>query len=527
MTADPERWTARQPGLSDDDPVLLHALAEASLATGATAARSAKVALLGACLQQAGPEHVGLAVAYLSGELRQRRTGVGHRSLTGLPEPADQSSLLLPEVDAAFEAMAAASGPGSTTTRKALLCGLFERATAPEQTLLAGLVSGELRQGAQQGVLTDALAKAAGLPLADVRTAVLLTGSLPVVAVAALRDGAQGLAAFGLQVGRPLSPMLAQPGTDLATALARTTSGVVEWKLDGIRIQVHREGDDVAVFTRSLDDITSRVPELVEAALALPLRSAVLDGEAIALRADGSPLPFQVTASRAATRGAATVALTPFFFDLLHLDGEDLLGLPLADRSAALQRVVPERWRAPQMLVGEGPEAVERFAAGALARGHEGVVVKDLAAPYDAGRRGGAWLKVKPVHTFDLVVLAAEWGHGRRRGWLSNLHLGARDGDGFVMLGKTFKGLTDELLRWQTQALLARVIEQDQWSVTVRPELVVEIAIDGVQTSPRYPGGIALRFARVLHYRPDKSADQADTLESLRALHVAAASPPG
>jgi DNA ligase-1 len=308
--------------------------------------------------------------------------------------------------------------------------------------------------------------------------------------------------------------MLAQPGNDLADALARTPDAVVEWKLDGIRVQVHRDGDDVRVFTRTLDDITARVPELVEAARSLPLTSVVLDGEAIALHPDGRPLPFQVTASRAASR-SGTVALTPFFFDVLHLDGEDLLGQPLSVRSQALERAVPERWRAPR-ATGD----VEAFAADALARGHEGVVVKDPTAPYDAGRRGGAWLKVKPVHTFDLVVLAAEWGHGRRRGWLSNLHLGARHGDGFVMLGKTFKGLTDELLAWQTEQLLARAVEQDQWQVVVRPELVVEIAIDGVQTSPRYPGGIALRFARVLRYRPDKPPEQADTLDALRRLHV-------
>jgi len=494
--------------------VLLSVLAEASRTTGATAARSGKVAVLAAALREAGPADVALAVDYLSGELPQRRTGVGHRSLVDLPRPAGEPSLTVSDADAAFAAMAAAAGTGSGAVRRTLLLDLFGRATAAEQALLAGLVSGELRQGAQLGVLTDAVARAAGLPLADVRTSLMLTGSLPVVAVTALTDGATGLAAFRLQVGRPLSPMLAQPGRDLADALARTPDAVVEWKLDGIRIQVHRDGDDVRVFTRTLDDITARVPELVEAARSLPLTTVVLDGEAVALRPDGRPLPFQVTASRAASR-SGTVPLTPFFFDVLHLDGEDLLGQPLSVRSQALARAVPERWRAPRAT-----SDVEAFAADALVRGHEGVVVKDPTAPYDAGRRGGAWLKVKPVHTFDLVVLAAEWGHGRRRGRLSNLHLGARDGDGFVMLGKTFKGLTDELLAWQTEQLLARAVEQDQWRVVVRPELVVEIALDGVQTSPRYPGGIALRFARVLRYRPDKTPDQADTLDALRRLHV-------
>ena len=311
--------------------------------------------------------------------------------------------------------------------------------------------------------------------------------------------------------------MLAAPGADLADALARTPRPSVEWKLDGIRVQVHRDGDLVRVFTRSLDDITDRVPELVEVARGLPVRSVVLDGEALALLPDGRPAPFQVTASRAATRTAgAAVPLTPWFFDVLHVDGEDLLGLPLAERVAALERVVPERWRVPRALDG-----FEEFAAAALRAGHEGVVVKDLDAPYDAGRRGGSWRKVKPVHTFDLVVLAAEWGHGRRTGRLSNLHLGARDpAGGFVMLGKTFKGLTDELLAWQTTELLERQVSTDGWTVVVRPELVVEIAVDGVQTSPRYPGGMALRFARVVRYRPDKTPDQADTVDDVRRLHL-------
>ena len=493
--------------------MLLSALADASVAVGATAARSTKVALLAAVLREAGPAEIGLAVAYLSGELPQRRSGVGHRSLVDLPAPALQAGLELAEVDAAFEAMSRTSGTGSTARRRDLLHGLFARATASEQRLLRGLVSGELRQGALLGVVTDAVAKAAGLPLPDVRTALMLTGSLPVVAAEALTSG--DLSGFRLEVGRPLAPMLAQPGTDLAEALAKTPRPVVEWKLDGIRVQVHRDGDEVRVFTRTLDDITDRVPELVRAARSLPVRTVVLDGEAIALRPDGSPLPFQVTGARAASRTG--VELTPFFFDVLHLDGEDLLGRPLSERSAALARVVPGRWRAPSATTG-----LEAFAADAVARGHEGVVVKDLDAAYDAGRRGGAWLKVKPVHTFDLVVLAAEWGHGRRTGSLSNLHLGCRSPQGFTMLGKTFKGLTDELLAWQTARLLELAVERPPWGVVVRPELVVEIAVDGVQTSPRYPGGIALRFARVLRYRTDKTAEQADTLADLLRLHVPA-----
>ena len=498
--------------MGDTRPVLLTVLAEASTAVAGTASRSAKTALLAAALRQAGPAEVGLAVAYLSSELPQRRTGVGHRSLVDLPPPAHVASLELAEVDAAFEEMSTTAGTGSAARRRAIVVGLFARATLDEQRLLAALVSGELRQGALLGAVTDAVARAAGLPLPDVRTALMLTGSLPVVATEALTTG--DMSGFRLQVGRALAPMLAQPGTDLAGALARTPHAVVEWKLDGIRVQVHRDGEHVHVFSRTLDDITTRVPELVEAARSLPVRTVVLDGEAIALRPDGTPLPFQVTASRAASR-TGPVALTPFFFDVLHLDGEDLLARPLAERGEALRRVVPAQWRAPQAT-----QDLEAFAADAVARGHEGVVVKDLTAAYDAGRRGGAWLKVKPVHTFDLVVLAAEWGHGRRTGVLSNLHLGARHEGGFVMLGKTFKGLTDELLAWQTEQLLALAVERTDWVVHVRPELVVEIAVDGVQTSPRYPGGIALRFARVVRYRPDKTAADADDLDALLRLHV-------
>lgn len=491
-------------------------LAAASALVGATAARSTKVAALADALRAAGPDEVALAVLFLSGELRQRRTGVGHRSLSGLPPAAAAPSLTPAEVDAAFEAMSVEAGPGATARRRALLHELFGRATGPEQRLLAGLVSGELRQGAQVALVTDAVAAAAEVPLQEVRTAVMLAGGLPEVAEAALRDGRDGLDRFRLEVGRPLSPMLAAPGADLADALARTPRPAVEWKLDGIRVQVHRVDDRVHVFTRSLDDITDRVPELVETALALPVRSVVLDGEALALLPDGRPAPFQVTASRAATRTAGTaVPLTPWFFDLLHVDGQDLLGLPLAERVEALERVVPQRWRVPRTLDG-----FEEFSAAALAAGHEGVVVKDLGAPYEAGRRGGSWRKVKPVHTFDLVVLAAEWGHGRRTGRLSNLHLGARDpAGGFVMLGKTFKGLTDELLSWQTAELLERQVSTDGHTVVVRPQLVVEIAVDGVQTSPRYPGGMALRFARVLRYRPDKTPDEADTVDDVRRLH--------
>jgi DNA ligase-1 len=382
-----------------------------------------------------------------------------------------------------------------------------------EQAFLRALIVGDLRQGALAAVVGDAVARAAGVPVAAVRRALMLRGDLGAVAEAALREGEAGLAAFRLEVGRPLQPMLASTAPDVAAALAKTGPAAVEWKLDGARVQVHRDGRDVAIFSRTLDEVTARLPEVVEAALALPLRAVVLDGEAIALRDDGRPFPFQVTGSRFASRRGGTVPLTPFLFDALHLDGEDLLDRPGAERAAALASVVPEPLRVPR---GDGEAMLE----SALAHGHEGVVVKSLAAPYEAGRRGAAWVKVKPVHTLDLVVLAAEWGHGRRRGWLSNLHLGARSGDGFVMLGKTFKGLTDALLTWQTEALLAREVRRTAHVVYVRPELVVEIAFDGVQTSPRYPGGVALRFARVLRYREDKTAAEADTLDAVLAFRA-------
>jgi DNA ligase-1 len=333
-----------------------------------------------------------------------------------------------------------------------------------------------------------------------------------------LTEGAAALDHYRLEVGRPVQPMLAATATSVEDALTRLGAAAVEWKIDGIRVQIHRDGDDVSVFTRSLDDITGRVPELVAAVSSLPASRFVLDGEAISLRDDGRPRPFQETGSRAATRGAAPAVMSLFAFDLLHLDGADLLDAPGRERAIALADVVPESMRVPRLVTSSVADA-QAFFDATVARGHEGVVVKSLDAVYDAGRRGSSWLKVKPVHTLDLVVLAAEWGHGRRRGWLSNLHLGARDRDSgeLVMLGKTFKGMTDEMLRWQTERLLSLETSRNSWQVFVRPELVVEIAFDGVQSSPRYPGGVALRFARVLRYREDKAATEADTIDAVRA----------
>lgn len=508
--------------------MLLAEVAATSSGVAATRSRLAKRALLVDLLRRTEPDDVPVVARYLAGELRQRRTGVGWRSLASMPGPAAEPSLTVLEVDAAFETMAGLEGPGSATARSALVRGLFAAATEDEQRLLRGLVSGELRQGALDALLLDAVAEATGVPPEAVRRAAMMAGATEPVASAALAAGdpaaaLAALGAFGLAVGRPVRPMLAQSAPDVASALAQLGPGpvVVDTKLDGIRIQVHRSGDDVRVYTRSLDEITVRVPEVVAAVRAMPATDLVLDGEALAVGPDGRPRPFQETASRSATRDAdvaAAVALTPFFFDCLHADGRDLLDAPLLERLAALEQVVGAA--TVQRLVTDDVAAAEQWFAEAVRSGQEGVVVKAAGAPYEAGRRGAAWIKVKPRHTLDLVVLAVERGSGRRQGWLSNIHLGARDGHGgFVMLGKTFKGMTDEMLRWQTERFTELATSPlDEWVVHLRPEQVVEIAFDGLQRSSRYPGGVALRFARVLRYRDDKTADEADTIDTVRGL---------
>lgn len=513
-------------GARDDERVLLADVADTSAAVAATRSRLAKRAALVQLLRRTPDDEVAVVARYLAGELRQRRTGLGWRSLADLPEPAAEPTLEVLDVDAAFERMAGLSGPGSGTARTALARDLFAASTADEQRLLRGLVTGELRQGALDALLLDAVAEAAGVPSAVVRRAAMLAGATEPVATAALTapdaDGARAaLAAFGLTVGRPVRPMLAASAPDVAAAVAGFDGRdvVVDAKLDGIRIQVHRDGDDVGVYTRSLDDITGRVPEIVAVVRGLPVRAVVLDGEALALDDDGRPRPFQETSARSATRDAelaAVTALRPFFFDVLHVDGDDLLDAPLAERLARLDAVVG-RHAVERVVTRDAEEADDAFTRW-VAAGQEGVIVKDATAPYEAGRRGSAWVKVKPRHTLDLVVLAVERGSGRRAGLLSNIHLGARDGaGGFVMLGKTFKGLTDETLRWQTERFRELQEDDDGWTVTVRPEQVVEIAFDGVQRSPRYPGGVALRFARVLRYRSDKTAAEADTIDAVRS----------
>ena len=504
--------------------MLLTDLVETSAAVAATRSRRAKADLIAGLLKRTGTaDETQIVVMYLSGELRQRRTGVGWRSLMDVPDPAAEAGLEVTEVDAAFAEVSGISGAGSQARKRAVMDALFGRATADEQRFLRALVSGELRQGALDGVMADAVATATGIGLDKIRTATMLRGAAAPVAVAALVDGEAGLEQFRLTVGQGVQPMLAQSATTVEEAMAKTASpAAIEWKLDGIRIQGHRDGDEVTVYTRTLDDITSRCPEVVSALRALPCERIILDGELIALRGDGRPEPFQVTGSRTMTKNATgpeTVPLTPYFFDILHLDGTDLLGLGGAERHEQLSKVVPETQRIPR-LVTDDADAGDDFFADAVRRGHEGVMVKSLTVPYEAGRRGAGWVKVKQTHTLDLVVLAAEWGHGRRTGWLSNIHLGARDPEtgGFVMLGKTFKGMTDELLKWQTERFQELETSRDDWVVHVRPEQVVEIAFDGVQNSTRYPGGMALRFARVLRYRDDKTAAEADTVDTVRAL---------
>ncbi|MFF8601189.1 ATP-dependent DNA ligase [Streptomyces sp. NPDC015232] len=513
--------------------MLLARVAEVSGQVAATSARSRKTALLAGLFAEAEPEESPLVIAYLSGRLPQGRIGVGWSVLKQVLPPAvppvAEPGLTLACTDAAMTALAAVSGAGAQARRLALLRDLFGAATLAEQEYLLRLLSGEVRQGALDALALEGVARAAEVPAAELRRAVMLEGSLPPVARAVLAEGRAALEAFALRVGRPVQPMLAHTAGGVTEAIAALGPCVVEEKLDGIRIQVHRLGEEVRVYTRSLDDITARLPEVVDTVRETAGDGLVLDGEVIGLDpATGRPLPFQNTASRVGSRAdvataRAALPLTPVFFDVLAADGEVLLDRPGRERHAVLARLLPEHLRVRRRTVDDpadprSVEAAEDFFRDTLARGHEGVLVKALDAPYVAGRRGRTWLKVKPVHTLDLVVLAAERGHGRRTGYLSNLHLGARAADGgFVMLGKTFKGLSDEMLRWQTERLGELAVSDDGYTVRVRPELVVEIAYDGLQRSTRYPAGVTLRFARVVRHRPDKPAAEADTVETVLA----------
>jgi DNA ligase-1 len=496
---------------------LLADVVAASTQVAATSSRSRKIETLAQLLRRLDAGEVAICVGLLSGVPRQGRIGVGYATVYGLESrSASAASLTVGAVDRAISEIESATGSGSATARKQVLGELLQRATDQEGAFLRRLLTGELRQGALGGLMIDAVAKAAGVSGELARRALMLSGDLTHVAHIATTAGEQGLRQVGFEIFRPILPMLASTAIDVASAVSDFACASVEWKLDGIRIQIHRRDDQVRIYTRNLNEITPALPGIVSAVVGLPVTQAVLDGEALWMTREG-PASFQDTVSRI-DRDAPPEGIVTFLFDLLHIDGEDLLDSPLHERAARLAAIAP-RLKIPAVLTSQPIEA-QRVLEESLRAGHEGVVVKDAASFYVAGRRGKAWRKVKPVHTYDLVVLAAEWGHGRRQGWLSNLHLGARDPNRreFVMVGKCFKGLTDELLQWQTAALLDREIGRRGIAVLVRPELVVEIALDGVQTSTRYPGGVALRFARVKRYRPDKNADEADTVDDLRAL---------
>jgi DNA ligase-1 len=496
--------------------VLFAELVATSAEVTSTSARSAKIAALADLLARLDRGEVPIAVAMLTGAPRQGRIGVGWRTVINVDvTPAETPSLTISDIDTLVDELAATEGTGSNAARAALLAGVFERATAAEADFLRRMFTGELRQGALAGVMAEAVAKAAGVPPAAVRRAAMMGGDLTDAAVVALTGGVDGLAAIGLQPLRPVLPMLAATSASVTEAIEACGMSSVEWKLDGIRLQLHRVRDEVRIYTRNLNDVTDRVPGLVALARSLPADVVVLDGEAVGLGDDERPELFQDTMSRFDLEAGGS--LTIRFFDCLHLDGEDVVDRPLSERIEALGRVTGP-WRIPGIITDDA-SAAEAFLSESLASGHEGVMVKDINSSYEAGRRGSAWRKVKPVRTLDLVVLAAEWGHGRRRGWLSNIHLGARDPDGgFVMVGKTFKGMTDEMLRKQTELFQSLQTSDDGHVVHLRPEIVVEIALDGVQASTRYSGGVALRFARVRRYRDDKSASEADTIDTVREI---------
>jgi DNA ligase 1 len=505
---------------------LLADVVTASREVTGTSSRSRKIAILAELLGRLEPAEVGIAVGFLTGVPRQGRVGVGYSTIYGIEcEPAPEPSLAIEELDRAIDQVRASTGSGSAAERRLILTELLGRATEGEADFVKRLFTGGLRQGALAGLMADAVAKAAGVSGTIARRALMLSGDLSRTAEIAMTEGEDGLREVGFELFRPILPMLASTAADVTEALESFEASSVEWKLDGIRIQVHRRGDEVRIYTRNLNETTHTLPGIVEAVRRLPLTQAVFDGEALWMLEEG-PAAFQDTVSRLDSE-AQPEGIVTFLFDLLHIEGEDLLDTPLAERAARLEAIAPHL-KIPSLITSD-PEAAQQVLDDALNAGHEGVVVKDAGSAYIAGRRGKAWRKVKPVRTYDLVVLGAEWGHGRRQGWLSNLHLGARDprtGE-LLMVGKTFKGMTDALLEWQTKELLARETEREGIAVMVRPELVIEIALDGVQSSTRYPGGLALRFARVKRYRPDKSAAEADTIDDLRELLRSQSSSPG
>ncbi|MFL6648256.1 MAG: ATP-dependent DNA ligase [Sulfurifustaceae bacterium] len=504
----------------------LSELVEASIRVAGTTRRNEKIDLLSSCLRRSPANEVAIGVNYLSGLLPQGRIGIGGAALRRVSEvpTAALPTLQLDDVDDAFTRIARTGGSGASDARERQLAALFARATSGERDFLIRLLIGELRQGAQEGVMLEAVARAAGVSASEVRRAAMVAGTIGPVAAAALTEGAAGLGRFRLQLMQPLRPMLAQPAEDVTAAVAAFSDAAIDYKLDGARLQVHKADEDVRVFSRQLNDVTASVPEIVDAVRALPAARLILDGEAIGLASDGRPLTFQTTMRRFGRkqdveRLRAELPLSAFFFDCLHRDGADLIAVPARERFRTMADLLPPALQIPRRF-GNDPDEARAFLEEALARGHEGVVVKSLDAIYEAGNRGSVWLKIKAAHTLDLVVLAAEWGSGRRRGWLSNLHLGARDprSGQFVMLGKTFKGMTDRVLAWQTERLLQLEVTRDAYTVYVQPRLVVEIEFNGVQASPHYPGGLALRFARLKRYREDKTPDEVDTIDTVRAV---------
>jgi DNA ligase-1 len=509
-------------------PTLLSDLVDTSLGVGEHASRRTKIARMAEFLRKLDADEIDIGVSYLAGMMRQGKTGIGYALIRDAQSNAsvDVPELTLTHVDKTLTTIANTSGAGSVAERARLLSALFARATPREQDFVARLLVGELRQGALEGLMIEAVAAAANLPAPTVRRAAMVAGGIATVATIALTEGAAGLSRFAIALFQPLAPMLAQPADDIADAMARIPTAALEWKVDGARVQVHKNGDEVRIYTRTGNDVTPAAPEIVAAVRSAQAQKLILDGEAIVLKPGGAPYPFQDTMRRfgrvldiEAMR--ASMPLSAFFFDCLRRDETDLVSMPTTGRFEAMTAALPSELLIPRLVTSDAA-AAQAFYDDALERGHEGVMVKALDAPYEPGARSAAWLKVKRVHTLDLVVLAAEWGHGRRKGWLSNLHLGAIDpsSGGFVMLGKTFKGMTDAMLAWQTEELLKRQISSDEWTVHVRPELVVEITFNDLQSSPRYEGGLALRFARVKGYRPDKKAQDADTIDTVRAIYA-------
>ena len=511
---------------------LLREVVDASEQVGSTASRRSKIGEIAGLLRRLQPDEIGIGVAFLAGETTQRKTGIGYSLIDNARiAAAREASLELRSVDHTIDLIARTTGRGSVIERARLLRELFAAATEREQSFLVRLLLGELRQGALDGLMIEAVASAAELPAPDVRRAAMIAGGIAAVAGPALTRGHEGLKTFSIALFQPLAPMLAQPAEDISDALARIPNASIEWKLDGARVQIHKAGQQVQVFSRTGNDVTAAAIEIVEAVRKLDADTLILDGEAIALRANGTPYPFQDTMRRFGRvldieRMRETMPLSVFFFDCLRLNAEDLIGRPGSERLDAMSAIAPPSMIIPRIVTSDLAIA-QTFYDDAVRRQHEGVMVKAIDAPYEPGARSACWLKVKRAHTLDLVVIAAEWGHGRRNGWLSNLHLAARNPEthDFIMLGKTFKGMTDAILKWQTEELLARAISRDDWVVRVKPELVVEVTFNDLQASPRYPAGLALRFARIKGYRADKTADQADTIDTVRAIYAAQAAP--